>query len=129
MHEDSCLEFFFRPAGDERYLNVEVNPKGCLHIGLGRGRSDRVFLHRADEAALLAVKTARTADGWDVWYRLPLDYLRVLYPDFAFAGELRANVYKCGDKTVRPHYLAWRAVKTETPDFHRPEFFGRMVFG
>ena len=41
VHEDSCLEFFFMPAGEEKYLNFEINPNGCLHIGFGRDRYDR----------------------------------------------------------------------------------------
>jgi hypothetical protein len=41
---------------------------------------------------------------------------------------LRANFYKCGDGTSVPHYLSWNQVITETPDFHRPEFFGEISF-
>ena len=40
-----------------------------------------------------------------------------------------ANFYKCGDLTVNKHYLAWQPVGTERPDYHRPEYFGPMVFG
>ena len=39
-----------------------------------------------------------------------------------------ANFYKCGDDTTKPHYLSWNPVKTENPDFHRPEFFGTLNF-
>jgi hypothetical protein len=40
--------------------------------------------------------------------------------------SLRANFYKWGDGTSVPHYLTWSHIVTETPDFHRPEFFGEL---
>ena len=41
-------------------------------------------------------------------------------------ARIRANFYKCGDKTAHPHFLSWSPVSTEKPDFHRPEFFGEL---
>ena len=126
---DSCLEFFFMPEGDDRYFNFEVNPNGCLLLGFGHGRKDRVMLARQDMAELFGIRTARTGDGWEVYYRIPLSFLQLFQPGFSFTGALRANVYKCGDMTEQEHYLSWNPVASETPDFHRPEDFGRMVFG
>ena len=40
----------------------------------------------------------------------------------------RANVYKCADKSSHPHWLTWNRVDRVKPDFHRPEFFGTLVF-
>lgn len=125
---DSCLEFFFMPEDGDRYFNFEINPNGCLLAGFGRGRADRVFLHREDMRELFGIRTARTPDGWEVFYRIPLSFLRLFWPGFTFAGTLRANVYKCGDLTVREHYLSWNPVTSQAPDFHRPQDFGRMVF-
>ena len=129
VHEDSCLEFFFRPEGDERYLNFEINPNGCLHIGFGPDRESRVRVLPHEPGKLFRIRTGRTADGWEAEYRIPVSFLKIFYPDFRCAGKLHANVYKCGDKTFHPHYLAWNPVETEKPDFHRPEYFGEMVFG
>jgi hypothetical protein len=126
--EDSCLEFFFMPEGEDRYLNFEVNPNGCLLAGFGRGRADRVFLHREDLRELFGIRTARTPDGWEVFYRIPLDYIRLFYPDYQFKGKLAANFYKCGNKTVNRHYLSWSPVLLESPDFHCPEYFGVIEF-
>ncbi|MBT5542155.1 MAG: hypothetical protein HOK34_04920, partial [Gammaproteobacteria bacterium] len=30
--------------------------------------------------------------------------------------------------TQKPHYLTWNPVETSNPDFHRPEFFGKLIF-
>ena len=127
VHEDSCLEFFFMPAGEEKYLNFEINPNGCLHIGFGRDRYDRERILLPDPAAYFRIRTSRTADGWEAEYRIPGEFLRRFYPEFRFAGALKANVYKCGDKTVHPHYLAWNPVDSPVPDYHRSESFGTMI--
>ena len=129
VHEDSCLEFFFMPDGEDRYLNFEINPNGCLHLGFGPDRHHRENALPSDPRETFRIRTGRTADGWEAEYRIPVSFLRKYYPAFECAGILRANLYKCGDKTVHPHYLAWNAVNTPTPDFHRPEYFGEMVFG
>ena len=39
--EDSCVEFFFAPAGDGIYYNFECNCIGKLYLGAGPGRADR----------------------------------------------------------------------------------------
>ena len=125
---DSCLEFFFMPEGADRYFNFEVNPNGCLWIGFGHGREDSTVLYRNGMKQLFDIRTGRTPDGWEAFYRIPLSFLRLFLPDFVFAGTLRANVYKCGDLTEHEHYLSWNPVVSETPDFHRPQDFGLMSF-
>ena len=129
--EDSCMEFFFSPEGDDRYLNVELNPNGCSFIGIGTSRADRVRIILEQEEEVLQAQTARTPDGWELTYRLPLTFLRVLYPALSLTPGtvLRANCYKCGDLTPEPHYLSWNPVISVKPDFHRPCDFGRMVLG
>ena len=128
VHRDSCLEFFFMPEKGDRYFNFEVNPNGCMHIGFGHNRADRVVLTRRDDAEFFRIKSERTPDGWAVSYRIPLSFLRLFYPEFAFSGLLRANAYKCGDDTAHPHYLSWNPVTSLQPDFHRSEDFGIMKF-
>lgn len=129
VHEDSCLEFFFMPEGENRYLNFEINPNGCLHIGFGQDRNDRRLILPADPLAQFQIRTERVPEGWTVSYRIPAVFLHSFYPAFAFSGVLKANVYKCGDKTIHPHYLAWNPIVSPVPDFHRPECFGEMAFG
>ena len=41
--------------------------------------------------------------------------------------SVRANFYKCGDKTAHPHFLSWNPVVSSKPDFHRPECFGELI--
>ncbi len=129
--EDSCMEFFFSPEGDDRYVNVELNPNGASFIGIGTGRADRIRIVPDREEELLNTQVVRTANGWELTYRLPLTLLRVFYPALSLTSGtvLRANCYKCGDLTREPHYLSWNPVENSVPDFHRSCDFGIMVLG
>ena len=126
--EDSCLEFFFRPGGAAHYFNFEINPNGCLCLQAGADRTDRFNIVRRDAEIYFSIHTGGTEDGWEASYRIPLSFIRLFSPGFRFEGEMTGNMYKCGDKTVRPHYLSWKRIGLERPDFHCPEFFGRLIF-
>lgn len=128
VHEDSCMEFFFALGEDDRYFNFEINPNACFELGFGPNRSNRIRLCHKDEQGTFRARCARTPDGWTAEYRLPLEFLRLFYPDLRLepGASFRANCYKCGDRTERPHFLAWNPVASGTPDFHRPQDFGSM---
>jgi hypothetical protein len=81
--------------------------------------------------SLFDVKAQRTEDGWELTYRIPLSFLQLFFPDYVYrpGTVLRGNCYKCGDLTVQPHYVTWNPVSSETPDYHRPQDFGLMIFG
>lgn len=127
--EDSCMEFFFGFADDGRYFNFECNPNGCIYLGFGASRAERVRLIVEDPTARFSIRTAREVDGWSLTYRLPLSFLRQFYPALTLESGLcfRANCYKCGDCTEHAHYLSWNPMSTPTPDYHRPIDFGTMV--
>ena len=127
--EDSCLEFFLSPvAGDPRYINIEFNPNACCRLGLGDGR-ERIQL--LPERNWLEPEVFTAPEGWGITYRVPFALLKMLFPAFTAAPGtvIRANCYKCGDKTAQPHFLSWNRVASVTPNFHRPQDFGKMVLG
>lgn len=128
--EDSCMEIFFSPdEHDSRYMNFEINPNGCTFIGISHSRADNVRLCPPNEETLLRKNVQKTTDGWEVFYRIPVGFLRVFFPDYQLIPGriIRANVYKCGDLTAQPHYLSWNPVVHPTPDFHRSCDFGHMI--
>lgn len=125
--EDSCMEFFLRPQEDDlRYFNFEINPNGAMFIGFGSGRESLVRL--APSPALFDPHTERFEGGWIARYRIPAEFIRIFFPGFApeSGRRLRANCYKCGHKTIQPHYITWNRVNSSVPSFHRPEDFGLM---
>ncbi len=127
--EDSCLEFFFSPIeGDARYFNIECNPNGFLYLGMGSSIQNLVrFL---PENPQICPVCNRTEDGWVTEYQVPYGFIRQFFPEFApkSGKTIRANFYKCGDLTERPHYLTWNPLPAQTHTFHCPENFGTLVF-
>ena len=132
--EDSCCEFFSQLPGDDFYYNMECNCTGRLLIGCGPVREGR---HLAPASVLDKVQR---------WSSLGSDDIALIEGDFSwnmvliipknawfqsnvqsFDGmKMKANIYKCGDKLSQPHFLSWNKIDIETPDFHRPDFFGEM---
>ena len=128
--EDSCMEFFFRPMeGDLRYFNLEINPNGQMYIGFGHNMGDLIRLALQDEQGTLQKKWNYTEDGWEVFYTFPVEVIRVFFPGYTLKSGMKiyANSYKCGDETVKPHFIAWNPVALPAPSFHEPEYFGLMV--
>jgi hypothetical protein len=138
---DSCVEFFFTPGTDLRagYFNIEMNCGGTmlLHHQIGRSARRREVTeedsHRLEPAHTLPSRVDPEMPGpvtWLVSYRVPFEVLERYAPvERPRPGAVwRANLYKCGDATSHPHWLAWSPVDVPTPDFHRPEFFGTLRF-
>ena len=130
--EDSCVEFFVENPDGSEYYNFEVNPLGKVLAARGAGRENRVKRPAEEMAQIL--RTARYEGAQDfqggIW-----DWRVTLIVPFELLGadpenlpeKLRANFYKCGDETAHPHFLSWSPIETESPDFHRPEFFGELI--
>ena len=126
---DSCLEFFFAPdPEDARYLNFEFNPLGTLYLGFGSTRPTRVRQILKAPEALLDPQPFFTEGGWGICYRIPFSFICNYFPSFEPKGEAAGNFYKCGDETAIPHYLSWASMTTDTPDFHRRQDFGTLIF-
>lgn len=125
--EDSCLEFFFAPDESGRYFNFEFNPLGTLYLGFGAERPGRVRLLPKDCAQFRIAPFSRPG-GWGIEFCVPAAFVALFVPGFTFSGQAAANFYKCGDCTQVPHYLAWAPLSSPSPDFHRRQDFGRLVF-
>ena len=128
VYEDSCLEFFFMRDGDDQYFNFEANPNGVLNIQYGLTKADRMSLVREDAEEYFDIKAGRTDDGWGICYRIPMVFIHECCPDLSFSDTIRANLYKCGNKTAHKHYISWKRVNTTLPNFHEPDAFGTMSF-
>ncbi len=129
--EDSCLEFFFRPMeSDPRYINLEITPNGSYFMGIGTGKPDVMRLIPQVPENGLQPKVVFFDGGWEVSYELPYPLIRRLFPAFdpKSGDTLRANCYKCGDKTAQPHWLSWSRVEAQPLNFHTPQYFGTMIF-
>ncbi len=139
---DSCVEFFFTPGASlsEGYFNIEVNCGGAVLFQHQQARDrERVLVGEMDAARLrVSHSLPERVDPeivdpvtWTVEYQVPYEVLAKYAPVAKPASGVswRANFYKCGDATSHPHWLTWSPVGWPTPDFHRPEFFGTLLFG
>ena len=127
--EDSCLEFFFRPdPTDLRYFNIEFNLNCCPFIGFGSGFENLIRLYPLTDRFSPCAK--KNANGWEITYSVPFSFICQFFPMFSpVPGKtIRANFYKCGDKTAIPHYYCWEMPAKRPHGFHSPECFGELTF-
>lgn len=129
--EDSCCEFFIAP-GDGYYYNVETTCIGSVLMARGKDRVEREKFTAGQTGRIIRYSTlpheecelAGEIFKWRLDILIPLDLIG-LDP---LPAEASCNFYKCGDKTATPHFVSWAPIDTPKPDFHRPEFFGKMIF-
>ena len=133
--KDSCVEFFMSPDNDGNYYNFEFNCAGtCLLFYGARGAREAVppavisQIRRQPSLGRHPFGERKGQVEWDLSLVIPYTCL-IKHPEFSAVGKIvRANFYKCGDDLTVPHFLSWNPIKTEKPDFHRPEFFGTVKF-
>ena len=134
VYTDSCLEVFLMPVeGDERYINFEVNKNGVYLSEIGTCRHDRVFIKSLTDLEPIIKTVVITENGKTAWgyeITIPENLISVLYGIDYHVGEatVKGNFYKCAELSDNPHFGTFFPVKTEKPDFHRPEFFGNIEF-
>jgi hypothetical protein len=125
--EDSCVEFFI---GDEKnFYNFEFNSLGACYAANGPDRYYRAILPDSNFNKILRFssfsKDNLPPEGelcdWELTVAIPLSLLG-LTAGSGFYG----NFYKCGARTLIPHFLSWKPIDTPKPDFYRPEYFGAI---
>jgi len=138
VYKDSCVEFFIDPFPEKKlgYFNIETNALGTMLIHFGQPGENRnpVSLEELSGSEMKPSIKGPTdgaygAEFWTLAYRLPLSLFEKHYGAKPAAGQAgRGNFYKCGDETQIPHYGAWNPVLSVKPNFHQPEYFGRIIF-
>lgn len=141
VYKDSCVEFFFYPksAHEKGYFNLEMNCSGRMLFHHQRARGESKVVVTPRDISTIAVSHSMPdlieeeimePTTWTVSYRLPFEilshYQELQVPD---SGTIwRANFYKCADGTSHPHWLTWNKVIFDKPNFHLPQYFGRLIF-
>lgn len=133
VSEDSCVEFFVEPTGELPYWNFEFNCIGTINAShrIERKNPTRLTddeLARIERYPSCGTRPFRELEGlftWNLLVGIPLDLIGVKYEGKPI--EMRGNFYKCASAATQPHFLSWNPIKTEHPDFHRPEFFGKII--
>lgn len=135
VYKDSCVEFFIA-FDDKNYYNFEFSCIGTRHLSFGPGRGNRTrispeIVEQIEIEPSLGNKPFEAKSGnftWEMMIRIPVNCFAFNTMHALDNATANANFYKCGDSTAEPHFVTWNPVKTENPDYHRPEFFGKIQF-
>ncbi|MDR1583755.1 MAG: hypothetical protein LBS55_10970 [Prevotellaceae bacterium] len=134
---DSCVEFFVSLDQKKTYYNFEFN---CIGTPLLR---HNVKPHEGTYATpeLLSTLLTKSSLGnspiavqqgdftWQLLVAIPYTCFFAHQISDLRGQTLLGNCYKCGDELPDPHFLSLFPIRTPTPNFHAPEFFGELVFG
>jgi len=141
VYKDSCVEFFFSPevSSDSGYFNLEMNCGGKMlfhHQSAPRVGNVNVSpedigkVQVAHSLPDLVDPEIQVPTTWTVEYRIPFSILQNYHslttPEPGTTW--RANLFKCADGTSHPHWLTWAPIDFPRPNFHVPEYFGRLQF-
>ena len=134
VYQDSCMEFFVKRPTDEHYINFEFNCIGTCDASFRLSREEKTDLTPDQLASIrrypslpkVSFKEKAGFHGWSLLVIIPFELIGL--EKNHLPEKLLGNFYKCADATASPHYLSWSPIETEQPDFHRPEFFGELMF-
>lgn len=133
---DSCVEFFVIPDNDGVYYNIEANCIGTLLMGAGRERNGRERastdvtgkIKRWSSLGNKAIEKTTGEIGWELSLVIPYSAFYKHRINSLEGKTITGNFYKCGDELNEPHFISWNRIDTETPNFHLPDFFGKLIF-
>lgn len=131
--QDSCVEFFVEDKDGKGYRNFEINCIGTLLSAHQerKGINTEMISHSDADKIIRYPSVTKEPfteiDGiheWKLTVGIPWNFLGYE----TIPESIKANFYKCADGSKWPHYLCWSPIATQEPDFHRPEFFGKLIF-
>ena len=135
VYKDSCVEFFIEIGEDKAYYNLEFNRLGTCLGAFGPHRYDRKLI---PVEILQTIRSERTLKQIHVNHEPVINWtLTLSIPIAVFCfnklksirhKNCRMNFFKCGDDLSHPQYVAWNNIVSATPNFHLPEFFGKVEF-
>jgi|SRR5215203_1227741 len=135
VHEDSCVEFFIMFDGEAEYYNLEFNCIGICSAAFGKSRDERELLSAQSISRIKrlsqikgCVEEDKQQVSWQLTLVIPMDtFIHHGISDLK-NKNCKVNFYKCGDALPNPHFLSWKQIVADSPDFHLPQFFGEMQF-
>ena len=132
VYEESCSELFLS-FENGFYYNFEISCIGCVLAEHGENRFSRELL-KPEIIEKIEIYSTLGRIPFGIKNEITTYTLSVKIPKevFIFDGgridttSLTGNIYKCADKSPTPHYMTLFEIKSERPDFHRPEFFKKL---
>lgn len=138
---DAAVEFFFSPDTSlpKDYFDLEINCCGTsLMEYISRSKKKSILFDTNEiKKIIIAHSLPRKIDSeiigpktWTVECKIPISVLErcseVTRPKLNVVW--RANFYQIASCGSNPHYITWSFVDNIKPNFHLPEFFGKLKF-
>lgn len=133
--KDSCVEFFCQLPDQKSYFNFEFNCIGTCLATKRDSRTENIITLTREQMGCIkryaslgntSFEPKKGIYEWKLTIEIPLFLIGVV--PGKLPEEIKANFYKCADESTSPHYLSWSLISTPEPDFHCPEYFGKLVF-
>ncbi|MES3017059.1 MAG: carbohydrate-binding family 9-like protein [Bacteroidota bacterium] len=135
VFNESAVEFFFSPdtTAPKTFFNLEINAGGTPLLGYRAKKPSvediqKIVIQHSLPQVVDPEITKKVT--WTIFVKIPIDmlakYANVTRPEKGVAW--RANFYKIAEKTSNIHFITWSRIYNEKPNFHLPQFFGRLVF-
>lgn len=133
---DPCVEFFVSPQANMDYYNFECTCTGKLLLawhpaGEPKEAAPTDVLKSVLRYPSLGRECFSLRNGvhnWNVIEIIPVTALFRSDVNSWDGKKMSANFYKCGDELPTPHFISWAPIEWKEPSFHRPEFFGELIF-
>lgn len=142
--KDSCVEFFFSPGDIASYFNFEANCGGALLASYVPVAPDSPRVGKwctplpweKVREVVTSISMPRKIDpeiaqacAWHLEMRIPFSVITDFsgVPAPTTGTTWRGNFYKCASWNSHPHWGYW-APMDESLNFHRPQFFGTLLF-
>jgi hypothetical protein len=131
VYKDSCVEFFI--AFDEAYYNFEFNALSTALVGYGLPGKREAFPSSLINNIKSRVINKTVSDDvlpfeWELTLAIPFNLFYKHSISTLKGTECNANFYKCGDDLPEPHFLCWNKIIADKPNFHLPQYFGKLIF-
>lgn len=130
--EDSCVEFFMQRDGKTDYRNFECNILGTLLAAKHetREKAEKLTEHVRSITRFSTInhwyENDKQVSDWTMFLAIPKQAMGFNNEETLSGQKIRANFYKCGDKTPETHFISWSPIDLPSPDFHVPQFFGLL---
>ena len=135
VYKDSCFEFFLSLDHNDDYYNFEFNCIGTPYLAYGNKENREVaplnILESIHSISSLGSQTFEEKQGkftWNLALSIPFKCFFKHDVKSLIGKTCGVNFYKCGDDLSQKHFLSWKPIETQIPDFHQPEYFGELFF-
>ena len=140
VYQDDCVEIFTAPDPQQpnNYFNIEMNVRGAFldqHHPNGPGTKAEPNWNATGIVIATSVDGTLNDDsdmdrGWVLEVAIPFENFRLVAQHTPpKTGDIwHLNLNRLGGKT-NPQHSQWSPGKSERPQFHAPQYFGRVIFG